>query len=103
VSRATAGLVETVVDGKATTLQVAVPTGDATNTAISTAVSGKTTTALAPVATDIGTGSASLLSCKAPTGSPICLPNNATNLNVGDIYYGMHIMCYHEHGAKSSQ
>ncbi|KIW06320.1 uncharacterized protein PV09_02784 [Verruconis gallopava] len=85
-SEATAGLVETTIDGKATTLQVAVPTGDVADETTSTPTV-KTATALAPVATDIGTGSSALLSCKAPTGSPLCLPNNATQVNVGDTYY----------------
>ena len=87
---ATAGFILTTINGQRTTLQVAVPTGDATATPSSTPSAASTSqSAAAPLSTDIQSGTASLLACKAPSGSPICLPSNETLLNTGDTYYGI--------------
>jgi hypothetical protein len=87
---ATAGFVLTTINGQRTTLQVAVPTGDATATPSSTpSTAASSQSAAAPIQTGIQSGTASLLACQAPDGSPVCLPGNGTLLNTGDTYYGM--------------
>lgn len=87
-SDATAGFVLTTIDGQRTTLQVAVPTGDATATASNSPTAASTQSTSAPLATGIQSGTASLLDCKAPDGSPVCLPANETLVNTGDTYFG---------------
>ncbi|KAF2431995.1 hypothetical protein EJ08DRAFT_732751 [Tothia fuscella] len=93
---ATAALLETSVSGKATTLEVAVPsetTGTSTGTkkttaAVATATSTSTSsTSSSGSATGVNAPASSFLSCNRPSGTVICSPNNNTNVTVGDTYY----------------
>lgn len=95
---ATAGLVETTISGTKTTLQVAAPTGDATATSSKTSASttgtGTETSTAATSTSTLAAGDLKLLQCKAPTGSPLCMPTNETIVYVGDTYYGITSLFY---------
>ncbi|KAF2099936.1 hypothetical protein NA57DRAFT_75438 [Rhizodiscina lignyota] len=85
-SKPTAALVQTTISGKATTVDVSVPT--------TTAEDGKPTDSSSPTTSSSTTSTGGPLpassyfpQCNKPTTGPFCLPENSTTVYIGDTYY----------------